>query len=197
MQRIMLVGAVLLTSFATSQAGEWVHFKNGHKILVESMRTDGDFVFLTIEQGKEVGFPKALIEFARPTQDLRPKGNDGPLAQGQLYGDGFDDMIGARAAMLDSGQIKELAGRVSGAGLQAGETYSLGFSFRGSNDITRQRGAIPTQSMKSAFSRLRSTNLAAAAPLASAGRLATATPADAVAGIRVSPNVTAKGRQID
>ncbi|MDH3284963.1 MAG: hypothetical protein OEQ13_09495 [Acidobacteriota bacterium] len=55
------VAVVTLLAFATAEAGQRIHFKNGHVLVVEDAREEGDTVFLRLIDGSEVGFPKSLI----------------------------------------------------------------------------------------------------------------------------------------
>ncbi len=60
----MLAGglaAVTLLTATSAEAAQRIHFKNGHVLVVESAREEGDIVYLRLVDGSEVGFPASLI----------------------------------------------------------------------------------------------------------------------------------------
>ncbi|MDQ7005923.1 MAG: hypothetical protein Q9Q40_01680 [Acidobacteriota bacterium] len=125
MAALVLAGAV---SLPWAAATERIRFKNGHTIVVLSSRVEGDFIYLTLEDGSEVGFPKALVavqeegefqRYARPTNGF---GGRGPSARETMAYRRSQVRAGHLSAGL-SGVARKVKGR---------ELNSVGFSFRGS-----------------------------------------------------------------
>ena len=60
---VMLFGLGLgLTPVVTpGLAGERIKFRNGHSLIVEKSRVEGEILYLTLPEGGEIGVPKALV----------------------------------------------------------------------------------------------------------------------------------------
>lgn len=66
-----LLAVLAVAAVPLAEAAQRVHFKNGHVLVVERAREAGSTVYLTLRDGSEVGFPKALIAEVETKAGLR------------------------------------------------------------------------------------------------------------------------------
>jgi hypothetical protein len=57
----LVLSVALIALGGLAFGGERIEFKNGHRLVVESSRVEGDTIYLTLPDGSEVGFPKELV----------------------------------------------------------------------------------------------------------------------------------------
>jgi hypothetical protein len=67
----MLCVILLTACLFSATAGEIVRFKNGHQMVVRKSQIDGDTIFLTLEDGSVLGFPKELVQIEGNTPTAR------------------------------------------------------------------------------------------------------------------------------
>lgn len=137
-------GLAVLAAAVPVHAGEWVYFKNGHKMLVESMREEDGIVYLKLNAGNEVGFPKNLLAEVSKTNELRPTGQF-KAARSSGRGPGFDEVLGTQQVLADMGTAQRSA-VLESQRMREGVTYSYGFSYLGSEDVSRIQRVTPTSS---------------------------------------------------
>ncbi len=137
-------GLIVLAASVPVHAGEWVYFKNGHKMLVESMREEDGIIYLKLNAGNEVGFPKNLLAEVSKTTEFRVT-QQYAAARGSGRGPGFDQLLGTQQVLADMGNVQRNAALESQR-MKAGVTYSYGFSYMGSEDVSRMQRQTPKTS---------------------------------------------------
>lgn len=143
----LFCGAFLSLSVGAAWAGDWVYFKNGHKMLVESVREDGDLVYLKLKEGNEIGFPKALLDTVKATNERRTTGAAKLPHTG--LGPGFDNLMGTQRAIANLGTAQR-SRLLTSESIKSGERFSHGFSYMGSTDTSRMQRKTEAQSPWSA-----------------------------------------------
>lgn len=127
-QAIAVAVLALTLGLPGASATERIRFKNGHSIVVVSSRIEGEFIFLTLEDGSEVGFPKSLVEiqekgdFQRYSRPANGFGGRGPSAR---------ETMAYRRNQVSRGRLSEGLSGVARS-VKGRELNSVGFSFRGS-----------------------------------------------------------------
>lgn len=137
-------GLIVLAAAVPVHAGEWVYFKNGHKMLVESMREEDGIVYLKLNAGNEVGFPKNLLAEVSKTTEVRANPQY-RAARASGRGPGFDQLLGTQQVLAEMGNVQRSAALESQR-MREGVTYSYGFSYMGSEDVSRIQRATPNTS---------------------------------------------------
>ncbi len=59
--RLLLVAAAEMIAGGVVLAGERIVFKSGHTIVAKAKRVEGDFLYLLLDDGSEIGFPLSLV----------------------------------------------------------------------------------------------------------------------------------------
>lgn len=141
-----LVAVALLTLLAgvMAEAGERVKFKNGHSIVVESVRIEGDIVYLTTSDGSEAGFPKALVELVEEGHKTKSRPYLGNAKSPRSPG--LTELFGYERAMRQAGRSNAM--RITGVMTRdmAGQRLTAGFRYKGSVDVTEAaRDSRPPQ----------------------------------------------------
>ncbi len=154
---LAICGLSLLAIAGPVQAGEWVYFKNGHKMLVESMREEDGIVYLKLNAGNEVGFPKALLAEVSQTNDQRGS-KQFAAASGTGRGPGFNDLLGTQQVLSEMG-VAQRSAILQSEKMKSGTTYSYGYSYLGSEDVSRIQRVTPTQSLRQQLRDLNALNL--------------------------------------
>lgn len=130
-----LFAAAILAASAPALAGERIEFKNGHRLVVESSRVEGDTVFVKLADGSEVGFPKALI--AEVEEGHSPGGRSG-IGNGSPRGKSFEELNGYQRAVRERDQGQSIAfNQATMRSVKPGTRLSVGFAYKGSVDVTR------------------------------------------------------------
>jgi hypothetical protein len=142
---VLAVALVSIFSISSSSAGEWVYFKNGHKILADAVREEGDLIFLRIGAGNEIGYPKQLIERAKASAESRVS-NEAKAHPTGGRGRSFDQLQGYERAARELGRSRASA-LISSHAMKSGQRYSYGFSFQDSTDLARMQTAKPNRSL--------------------------------------------------
>lgn len=135
----LLVAAGVLVMAGVCTANERIRFKNGRTIVAVSSRVDGDFIYLRMQDGSEVGFPQSLVAETeqgsyRRTAHVNPGfGGRGPSAR---------QTMAYRRNMVAAGKMPTSLSSVARK-VRGGELNSVGFSYRGSgwgtsNDASRR-----------------------------------------------------------
>ena len=128
------LAALAILAGASASAGERVKFKNGHSIVVESVRVEGDIVYLTMSDGSEAGFPKVLVELVEEGHETKVSRYVGTAKSPRSPG--FTDLFGYERAQRQSGQ--QMGMRMSGTitSDMAGKRLTAGYRYKGSVDVS-------------------------------------------------------------
>jgi hypothetical protein len=159
------VAVILLAAcLFTATAGEMVKFKNGHQMVVRKSAIEGDTIYLTLEDGSVLGFPKDLVSieggarverYAPPATPNRvSRGPSGSQLQARRAGTGnmitseviSTGELDGRSVMM--GYNRPGAGRISADDLgpkKAGQ--KAGGTFRQAR--AKQQGELPTGTKRS------------------------------------------------
>jgi len=129
----LLVLLATLVLAAPALAGQRIEFKNGQVLVVQRVRYEGDVAYLTLADGSEIGFPKALIKETKagfkvthPPFETHHSGR-GPSAN-QLQG--YKRILG------EAGYPAKVVAKGVISGKQK-KRISVGFRYKGSIDITQ------------------------------------------------------------
>ena len=130
----LCVVLLLLVGSLAAGAGERVKFKNGHSIVAEAVRVEGEIVFLTMSDGSEAGFPKALVEMVEDGHEMKLSTYRGEAKSPRSPG--FSELFGTQAREREAGLNTgmRMAGKVTSN--MAGKRLTAGFRYKGSVDIT-------------------------------------------------------------
>ena len=130
---LVAAAALLLLAGATAEAGERVKFKNGHSIVVEGVRIEGEVVYLTMSDGSEAGFPKALVEIVEEGHETKASRYVGEAKSPRSPG--LTELFGYERAQRQAGHSSGM--RMSGTVTRdmAGQRLTAGFRYKGSVDI--------------------------------------------------------------
>lgn len=130
-----LVAMAVLAIAAPALAGERIEFKNGHRLLVQSSRVEGEIVFLKLADGSEVGFPKALIA---EVEEGHSATGGGGIGNGSPRGKTFEELNGYQRAARERDQGQSIAfNQATMRSVKPGTRLSVGFAYKGSVDVTR------------------------------------------------------------
>jgi hypothetical protein len=128
---VMVSLAVALLAIGTTSAAERVHFKNGHTITAMKVSIEGDMVFLTMQDGSRVGFPKELVkdleQNAKPAR-LRSANRSGHGGRGPS----LTDLNGYQRQLGKADKNMRLAGSTRNRDPNHKGPYTYGFSYQGS-----------------------------------------------------------------
>lgn len=139
---LFLAAVSVLALLPAGLAAERVHFKNGRSLEVISTREEGQMLILTLPNKSEIGVPKSLIE---EIEGGRPELASERPSNSQIQpprGKKMEDLIGYKKALREAemnlGGTLRPDGMVDHSG--DGKVLSLGFSYKGSHDVTRTSG---------------------------------------------------------
>ena len=139
---IALVGfALSLLAVAPADAGDRVRFKNGHSIVAVKVTVEGDFVYLTMEDGSRVGFPKELVaDLEEGVKAPRSRARNTSGYGGR--GPSMRQLSGYQAQQRQAGEGLRLSGNTAQRDPHHKGPATYGFSYKGSGyngGMQRQR----------------------------------------------------------
>lgn len=132
---VIVLGALLALLAGTALAEERISFKNGRTLVVKAIREEGNMVYVTLLEGGEVGFPKSLVLETQQTQAPQGPINHNYAGRGPTYRELAERYLATSGMPLD--QVMRLQGSM--AKDDKGRTATVGFSYRGSQDV----GSLP------------------------------------------------------
>ncbi len=128
----LLVLLAVLALAVPALAGQRIEFKNGQVLVVQRVRYEGDVAYLTLADGSEIGFPRALIKEAKtgfkvshPPFESRHSGRGPSVSQLQ----GYKRLLGEAG----------YPAKVVAKGVLSGKhkkKISVGFRYKGSIDVS-------------------------------------------------------------
>ncbi len=144
---ILLRGALLASVVALAapavEAAQRVHFKNGHVLVVDKAREEGDTVYLKLRDGSEVGFPKSLIAEIETKSGVRApvRRSHNPNS---VRGPGLGDLAPAPGSTTASRKTGERTIKDSGFDREKNPNYAgpvmMGYGRYGSSLRNRGKG---------------------------------------------------------
>lgn len=141
---IAVIGLVLAVGSAT--AGERIKFKNGHSLLVEKSRVEGEILYLTLPEGGEIGVPKALVAEIESGKQVTGRRRGAPGASPRSIP--FQELPGfkRRARERDGGAPLSVRVKVPAGTVKAGQRMTVGYKYKDSidvSDIGKEQGRGP------------------------------------------------------
>lgn len=153
----------ILALLPAGLAAERVHFKNGRSLEVLSTREDGQMLILILPNQSEIGVPKSLIE---EIEGGRPDLISENRTRSQIQpprGKKMEELVGYKRALAEA--QTNLGGTLRPDGTADhsadGKVRSFGFSYKGSEDVTRTSGKGPhidVRNLRPGGSRVQSDN---------------------------------------
>ncbi|MBP7149757.1 MAG: hypothetical protein KBD01_19700 [Acidobacteria bacterium] len=130
---VLLVLVVLaVAASGPASAAERIRFKNGHVLVVERSRLDGDMIYLTLQDKSEVGFPKALVILQEAPEVVDVTAPAGTPANYAGRGKPLGELPGQVQAVREAQPNVFSNVRIAQGGKRSPATY--GFSYMGSGD---------------------------------------------------------------
>lgn len=145
---MVVMGVFFFASVGLVPADERITFKNGRTLVVKSVREEGDMLFVTLNEGGEIGFPKSLIEgYSQSATSASGPINHNYAGRGKT----FLEMASAKLAAqgIEPSQTMKMKGSM--AKDEKGRTATAGFSFKGTKDAA---GADTTGSARTGINLL-------------------------------------------
>lgn len=130
MKRALWIGLVLvlIALVAPATAGELLKFKNGHRLVAQKTWVDGDILYVQLDDGSVLGFPKDLVENEGTTNARYiPLGTSNRVTRGRR-GPGLISSVGQQ----DQKSIAE--GKLTADEASRGRARQVGYSMPAGRD---------------------------------------------------------------
>ena len=141
---VLLVLATALLLAAPALAGQRIEFKNGQVLVVKRVRFEGEVAYLTLADGSEIGFPRALIKEAQAGFDVKHPPFE---ARHSGRGPSVSQLRGYKRILGEAGYPSKVIARgVLSGNRKDKKKISVGFRYKGSVDISEiaRETAAPT-----------------------------------------------------
>ncbi len=129
---LLLVLLAVAAIAVPAVAGQRIEFKNGQVLVVQRVRYEGDVAYLTLADGSEIGFPRALIKQSKTGFQVRHRPFETHYAG---RGPSVSQLRGYKRLLGEAGYPAKVVAK----GVLSGKhkkKISVGFRYRGSIDIT-------------------------------------------------------------
>ncbi len=126
--RLVLFAVVALLCVGLAAANERIVFKNGHTIVAKFSRVEGEFIFLTLDDGSEVGFPKSLVKSTESGAQIR---RYAPAHGWSGRGPSATETEAYRRHMLGMGKRATMVGGVAAHRARGERLNTVGFTVAG------------------------------------------------------------------
>ncbi|GEM_PF-6964166 len=129
----LLVLLAILALAVPALAGQRIEFKNGQVLVVQRVRYEGEIAYLTLADGSEIGFPRALIKEAKTGFKVTHRRFE---SRHSGRGPSANQLRGYKRLLGEAGYPAKVVAKGVLSGKQH-KKISVGFRYKGSVDITQ------------------------------------------------------------